>query len=104
MRTAERFDPGDLRKAGGAGIGVGHQTGDVRCQIGAHDAIAHTPAGHRVSLGKTVEQNTALLHAVHRHDGVMFTLKDEAAVNLVAQDHNVAVADRARDAVDVLLL
>src|SRR6266496_4500809 len=34
----------------------------------------------------------------------MFALEDETAVDLVAQHHDVAVADRARDAIDVFLL
>ncbi len=75
----------------------------MRRQVGTHYAVAHSPAGHGVSLGKTVEQNAALLHAVHRHDGMMLTLEDQAAVDLVAQYHNVAIADRARDAVDIIL-
>ena len=33
----------------------------------------------------------------------MLTFEDEPAVNLIAQHHDVAIADRARDAVDVLL-
>src|SRR5439155_16382346 len=43
-----------------------------------------------------------LLHAIHRHDRMMFPLEGKAAVDLVAQYHDVAVADRARDAVDVV--
>src|SRR5439155_19513656 len=54
LRPAERFDAGDLREAGGAGVGVRHQAGDVRCQVGAHYAVAHTPAGHGVGLGEAV--------------------------------------------------
>ena len=104
LRSAQRLDPGDLREAGGAGVGVSHQAGDVRREIGAHHAVTHPPAGHGVGLGETIEQNAALLHAVDRHDGVMLTFEDEAAVDLVGQHHDVAIADRARDAVDVLLL
>src|SRR5207247_7130119 len=100
LRPAERLDAGDLREAGGAGVGVGHQAGNVRPQVGAHYAVAHTPASHGIGLGKAVEQNAALFHAVHRHDGMMLTLEDEATVDLVAQHHDVAIADNARDAVN----
>ena len=103
LRSAERLDPGDLREAGGAGVRVSHQAGDVRREIGAHHAVTHPPASHGVGLGETVEQNAALLHSVDRHDGVMFTFENEAAIDLVGQHHDVAIADRARDAVDVVL-
>ena len=76
----------------------------MRRQIGAHHAVAHAPTGHGVGLGETVEQNAALLHAVDRHDGMMLAFEDEAAVDLVGQHHDVAIADRARDALDVVLL
>ena len=32
---------------------------------------------------------------------MMLTFEDETAVNLVGENHDVAIADRARDAVDV---
>src|SRR6266849_4392521 len=75
----------------------------MRREVGTHYTVAHTPAGHSVSLGETVEQNTALLYSVDRHDGVMFTLEDKTAIDLVAQHHDVAIANRAGDAVDVVL-
>ena len=34
---------------------------------------------------------------------MVLTLENEAAVDLVAQHHDVAIADRARDTVDVIL-
>src|SRR5439155_3174108 len=103
LRPAERFDAGNLREARGAGVGVDHQTGDVCRQVVAHHAVAHTPTGHGVGLGKAVEQNRALLHSVDRHDGVILTFNDETAVDLVAQHHDVAVANGARDLLQVLL-
>src|SRR5439155_14053169 len=56
LRSTQRLDAGNLGKAGGARVGVRHQTGDVRCQVGAHYTVTHTPASHGVSLGKTVKQ------------------------------------------------
>src|SRR5437667_7419414 len=103
LRSAQRFAAGDLSEARGAGIGIRHQPGDMLRQIGAHHAIAHSPAGHGISFGKAIEQNAAIFHAVDRHDGVMLAFEDEAAVDLVAQHHDVAIADRVRDAVNVVL-
>src|SRR5581483_7864654 len=88
-------------EAGGAGVRVSHQTSDMRRKIGAHHAVAHAPTGHGISLGEAVEQNSAFLHPVDRHDGMMFALEDQPAVYLVAQYHEVAIADGARDTVDV---
>ena len=102
LRAAERLNPGDLGEAGGAGVRVSHEPGDVRREVGAHHAVAHPPAGHGVGLGETVEQDATLLHSVDRHDGVVLPLEDKAAVDLVGQHHDVAVADRARDALQVL--
>src|SRR5204863_1229561 len=103
LRPMERLDAGHLRETGGAGVRVSHQASDVRRQVDAHYAVAYTPARHGVGLRKTVEQNAALLHAIDRHDGVMLTFEDEATVDLVGQHHDVAIADNARDAGDVLL-
>ena len=76
----------------------------MRRQIGAHHTVAHAPTGHGVSLRKTVEQNRALLHSVDRHDGVVFAVENQAAINLVAQHRNVAIANRPRDGINVFFL
>src|SRR6266508_674036 len=99
--STQRLDAGDLREARGARVRVSHQTSDMRREIGAHHAVAHAPTGHGISLGETVEQNAALLHPIDRHDGMMLTLENQSAVDLVAQYHDVAIADGARDTVDV---
>src|SRR5208282_2193276 len=85
---------GHLREAGGAGNRVRIQPRDVRGQIGPHDAVTHAPSGHGVGLGEAVEQNGPLLEAGHAHDGEMFVaVVDQAAVNFVRQNQDVAVAD-----------
>ena len=35
---------------------------------------------------------------------MMLALEDEAAINLITQHHDLAIADRARDAINVVLL
>ena len=70
----------------------------MRGQIGAHNAVAHAPSGHGVGFGEAVEQNGPLLEAGDAHDGEMFVaVVDEAAVDLVRKNHDVAVADGLGD-------
>ena len=70
-------------------------------RVGPHHAVTHPPTGHGVGLGKTIEQNATLLHTVERHDRMMLTFENQAAVDLIGQHHDVAIADRARDRLDV---
>ena len=101
--ASHRLNARHLREAGGAGVGIGHQPGDVGCQVSPHDSIAHAPARHSVGLGKSIEQNGALLEAIHCHDGKMAALEDQTAVDLIAQHNEVAIADDARDFAHVAL-
>ena len=73
----------------------------MRREIGAHHAVTHTPTSHRIRLRKSIQQNRPLLHSIDRHDGMMFALENKPAVNLIAQHHDVSIADRARDTFDV---
>src|SRR5207247_10310705 len=56
------------------------------------------------SLRETVEQNSAVLHSSDRHDGMMLTFENQTAVDLVAQHHDIAIADRLSDPIDIDLL
>jgi len=62
----------------------------MRGQIGAHDAIAHPPAGHRVGFRKSIEKNRPTLEAGDRHNGMVFSFENEAAVDLVGKHRDVA--------------
>src|SRR5260370_14537060 len=53
----QAFDPGHLREAGSAGVGVRHQARDVCRQIGAHYAVTHAPSRHGISLRESIEQD-----------------------------------------------
>jgi len=65
-------------------FGVGHQARHVRGQVGTHYAVAHAPSRHRVGFREAVQQDGALLHAGHRHDGeVLAPSKSKPAVDLV---------------------
>ena len=99
--AGKRLDACDLREAGGAGVGVGHQASDVRGEIRAHDAVAHAPAGHGVGLGEAVKNDGTFLHAGNGRDGEMLAFKEQAAVNFIREHENVAVADDFGHLLDV---
>ncbi len=91
--AAQGFDSCHLREAGRAGNRVRVEARDLRCQIGAHYAVAHAPSGHGVGFGEAVEQNGPLFEAGYAHDGEVLAFVDEAAVDFVRKNENVAVAD-----------
>src|ERR1019366_4690372 len=102
--AAQGFDSGHLREAGSAGNRVRVQARDVRGQIGPHYAVAHAPSGHGVGFGETVEQEGPLLEAGYAHDGEMLVaVVDEAAVDFVRKNHDVAVADGVGNGENVFL-
>ncbi len=77
---------------------------DVGGQIGPHHAVTHAPSGHGIGLGEAVEQDGPLLEAGHAHDGEMFVaVVDEAAVDFVRKNQDVAVADGVGNREDVFL-
>src|SRR5208337_998859 len=102
--SAQRLDARDLSKAGGAGVGVGHQASHVRGQIGAHDAVAHAPAGHGIGLGEAIENNGALLHAGDARNREVLALEEQAAVDFIREHEDIAVADDFGHLLHVLAL
>src|SRR5579872_375415 len=92
-----------LGKGRVAGVGVGHQLGEVPGEIRAHHTIPQTPAGHGIALGKPIQHDGAVLPAIQRHNGEMFSVKDQPAVNFIGKHHGVAVANRRRNVANVLL-
>src|SRR4029077_7269009 len=81
--AAQGFHSSNLREARSAGIRVGHQPRNLRCKIGPHYPVSHAPAGHGVSLRKTVEQNGPFLEPRLSHDRMVTAIEDQAAVDLV---------------------
>src|SRR6266508_1381198 len=73
----------------------------LRWPAGLRDVWENIERSLGQTAGETFEQNAALLHPIDRHDGMMLTLENQSAVDLVAQYHDVAIADGARDTVDV---
>src|SRR5438445_6124309 len=103
MRYAESYNAGEWSKAVVSRVRIGNLTRNVCRQVRTHHAVAHSPTSHGVGFGKTVEQNAALLRAVDRHDGKMLTFEDQATVDLVSQNQEIAPADRTRNFVNVIL-
>ena len=73
----------------------------MRGQVGAHHPVAQPPAGHGVGLGEAVEQDGAVLEAVDGHDGLVFALEDQPAIDLVGEHHEVALADGLGDVAQI---
>ena len=66
------------------------------------DRIAHAPAGHRVRLRKTVDDDRALLHAVDRGDrDVRRAAVGQLAVDLIGQDDQVVLLHDLRDRLQI---
>src|SRR5208282_145613 len=91
--AAQCRNSGNLGEAGGAGGRVGHEARDGHGQIGTHYAVAHAPSGHGVGFGEAVEQNGALFETGYAHDGEVLAFVDEAAVDFVRKNEDVAVSD-----------
>ena len=72
-------------------------------QVRAHHAVTHTPTGHGIGLGETVQEDGAIFEARHRHDRVVLAIENQAAVDLVGEHHDVAIADGVGDVVNVAL-
>ncbi len=89
LGTVERFRPGDLCIRRGTRDGVDEQPLEDRHERGREDAPAESPAGHGVRLGETIQDDGAFLHALHREDGVVLLLVDDARIDLVSQQHQV---------------
>src|SRR5258708_29332707 len=93
LLTTHGFNAGNLSKSGCAGIRIGHKPAKLQRQITAHHAVSKTPSGHGVGLGKPIQHDGAVFPAVDGHEGEVAAFKNQAAVNLVGEHHDVAVTD-----------
>src|SRR5207245_11136306 len=99
--TSHRLYTCNLREARSARIGVRHQPCDVGGEIGPHHTVAHAPTCHGIGFREAVEQDGAIFEPRHRHDRVVLALEDQAAVNFIGEDHDIAVADGVREIVNL---
>ena len=75
----------------------------MRSQIRAHHSVAHSPSGHGISLRKAIQQNSTFLESILTDDRVVRALKNQPAVNLIGEHHDVAVGDDPSDVLHVTL-
>src|SRR4030095_7389440 len=80
------------------GVRVHHQPGHVLRQRRWHHAIAEPPAGHRVRLRESVEDDDEVLEPGEARDGRELAAVQEGLVDLVGEDRDAVAARAVRDA------
>src|SRR3990170_6037029 len=63
LGTCQGLHCGVLSERRSAGIGVGHETADMCCQLFRHHPVSYSPAGHGVGLRMPVENDRSFLHS-----------------------------------------
>src|SRR5271166_3695947 len=91
--AAHRLDAGYLSEGGRTGGGVSREARELCRKVGPHDAITQAPAGHRIGLREATQNDGSILEAINRRDAIWLSFEEQAAVDFVAQDHDVAVAN-----------
>src|SRR5699024_10882880 len=97
LRAGQGLQPGALGCDVRAGDAVDHQLRHRVDRRLREEAVAESPAGHRVSLREAVEQDRPLYHAWERRQRDMLALVDQLTVYLVGQHGQVMLNRQVRD-------
>ena len=88
----------------GAGIAVDHEIRNHLRELFRHGAVAESPAGHRVGLRESVEDDRAFRHARHGRDRDVLPFEEDFGVDFIGHHGQIVLDGEFGDLRDFLAI